>query len=295
MEKVKVAAVQMNLVQCTSEKDFFEVLDKLVYESAQNGAKIVSFPEDLGFCVAWAKESFRINNIMFGIEPEFNSLTFKNKIEQFANWIVSKLNLKFMGEWLSQKRISDIIKRVFKKLAKKHGVVIISGTVYERKIDGIYNTCYVFDYDGKLAGSYDKHKLVPLEIAWGVKPGFKPYPIYTKDYDIGVVICYDLDDTNWINEIVRNGAQMIFAPSGGWRPYPDYPFDAERESPQLKRSVENKISIVKPYCCGWLFPGLYFQGHTQIVDMNGEILAESVDWGQEKIFYAEIPLKKKLY
>lgn len=295
MEKVKVAAIQLNLVQCTSEKDFFEVLDKLVSESVANGAKIVSFPEDLGFCIAWAKESFRVNNIMFGIEPEFESFSFKNKIEQFTNWILSRINLRIMGEWLSQKRISDIIKRVFKKLAKKHKVVVVSGTVYERKFNGIYNTCYVYDNNGNLAGSYDKYKLVPLEKAWGVKSGKKPYPIYTKDYSIGVAICYDLDDANWINEIVRNGAQMIFSPSGGWRPYPDYPFDAEKETPQLKRSAEYRISIVRPYCCGWLFPGLYFQGHTQIVGPQGEILAQSTDWDKEKIFYADIPLKKKLY
>jgi len=232
---------------------------------------------------------------MMGVEPQMQPLSFKNNLEKFANWLLSKISLKPMGEWLSQKRISNIIKRVFRKLALKHKVIIVSGTVYERKIDGIYNVCYVFDDDGTLAGSYDKYKLVPLEKSWGVKPGKNCYPIYAKNYNIGVVICYDLDDSQWISKMVRNGAQLIIAPSGGWRPYPDYPFDYENETPQLKRSVENNISIVKPYCCGWLFPGLYFQGHTQIVGPKGQILAESVDWGKQEIFYADVPLRKKLY
>ena len=90
------------------------------------------------------------------------------------------------------------------------------------------------------------------------------------------------------------GAQFLVAPSGGWRPYPDYPFDKIAESPQLKRSIENNISIVRPYCCGWLFPALYFQGHTQIVGPDGSILAESEDWGKEKIFCVDLPLKPRI-
>lgn len=295
MEKVKVAAIQLNMIQCTSENDFFNILDSLVKEAISNNAKIVCFPEDLGFCVAWAKSSFVVNNIMANNQPEVKILSFKNNLEKLSNWVVSKLDLRKMGNWLAQKRISDIMKRVFRKLAKKHKVIIISGSFYEQKITGIYNVCYVYDNDGNLAGSYSKYKLVPLEISWGVKSGKNCYPIYTKDYNIGVVICYDLDDTVWINQMVRNGAQLIFAPSAGWRPYPNYPFDYEKETPQIKRSIENNISIIRPYCCGWLFPGLYFQGRTQIVGPDGVILAESTEFDKQKIFYADVPLRKKNY
>ena len=72
------------------------------------------------------------------------------------------------------------------------------------------------------------------------------------------------------------------------------PFDKEKEQPQISRSIENQISIIRPYCCGWLFPALYFQGHTQIVGQDGEILAESTDWEKQKIFYADLALKPKI-
>jgi predicted amidohydrolase len=92
----------------------------------------------------------------------------------------------------------------------------------------------------------------------------------------------------------QNGADFIVAPSGGWRPYPDYPFDKSKEQPQIQRSKENSICIVRPYCCGWLSPGLYFQGHTQIVGQNGEILTESTNWDQQNIFYADIALRSQI-
>ena len=294
MNKIKIAAIQLNLVQCTSELDFYNLLDSLVKESVSNGAKIVCFPEDLGFCLAWAKESYRIECIRQNVDPGIKTLGAKSWLESLIDTILSRIKLNRMGEWLSQKRISDIIKRTFKKLACNNNVIIISGSVYERKLTGIYNICYVYEPDGRLAGSYAKKKLVPIEVAWGVKSGNQNTPIKTSLVDIGVVICYDLDDPLFIKEMTDNGAQFLVAPSGGWRPYPNYPFDKEKEQPQLARSIENQISIIRPYCCGWLFPALYFQGHTQIVGQDGEILAESTDWEKQKIFYADLALKPKI-
>lgn len=294
MDTIKIAAIQLNLVQCTSEHDFYVYLNRMVKEAVSNGAKVICFPEDLGFCLAWAKESYRIECIRQNIDPQITSLGVKNWFEKLADLILSKIKLNKMGEWLSQKRISDIIKRTFKKLAIENKIIIVSGSVYERKLTGIYNLCYVYESNGKLAGTYAKKKLVPIEIAWGVKSGNQNTPIKTDLVDIGVVICYDLDDPLFIKEMTDNGAQFLVAPSGGWRPYPNYPFDKEKEQPQIPRSIENQISIVRPYCCGWLFPALYFQGHTQIVGPGGKILVESTDWNKQKIFYADLALRPKI-
>ncbi len=287
--KIKVAAVQLDLVQCKSEKQFYHLINDLTKEAVKNGAQIVTFPEDLGFCLAWAKESYRIQQIRSGNEATFQPLGLKNWLERFSDWLFSKIKLNAMGEWLAQTRITNIIKRVFSQISLENNVVIVSGSVYEKRFDGIYNICYVFDDDGSVAGSYCKKKLVPIETSWGVKPGNSDEPIQTRNFKIGVVICYDLDDPNFIKSMCDKGAQFLVAPSGGWRPYPGYPFDKEKESPQIQRSIENQIIIVRPYCCGWLKPGLYFQGHTQIVGPGGEILAESIDWSRQKIFYAEVP------
>ena len=293
METLKVAAVQMNMVQCWSEKQFYHLIDNLTKKAVQNEAKIVVFPEDLGFCLAWAKESYRVNQIRNGNEINVQPLAVKNFLEKFSDWLFSKIKLNKMGEWVSQFRIASIIRRVFSKVALQNNVIIVSGSVYERRFDGIYNICYVYDSDGSKCGEYAKYKLVPLEKSWGVKSGKSSDPIKTSLCDIGVCICYDLDDPIFIKNMCDKGAQFLVAPSGGWRPYPDYPFDKIAESPQLQRSVENNISIVRPYCCGWLFPALYFQGHTQIVGPDGSVLAESQDWGKEKIFCLDLPIKAR--
>ena len=293
MKNIKVAAVQMNMVQCWSEKQFYFTIDNLVKKSKSLGAEIVVFPEDIGFCLAWVKESARVQNIRTGTEQKVDILSTKTFFENLSSWFLSKIKLHQMGEWLSQYKISNIIQNTFSRVAYHNNIVIVSGSVYERKINGIFNVCYVFDKDGSVCGEYAKHKLVPLEISWNVKPGNSTKPIKTKDFDIGVCICYDLDDKNLIKNICENGAQLVVAPSGGWRPYPNYPFDKTKECPQIDRAKENNISIVKPYCCGWLFPGLYFQGHTQIVGPKGEILAESSEWGKEKIFCLDVPIKDR--
>jgi predicted amidohydrolase len=294
MKTLKIAAIQLNLVQCESECHFYNILDKLVSQAVREGAEVIAFPEDLGFCLAWAKESFVVSKIRKNEEKNLEILSTKSYLEKLFDFLISKIKLNKMGEWLSQKRISDIIKRVFKKLAIQNKVIIISGSVYESKFTGIYNMCYIYEPDGRLAGSYAKRKLVPIEISWGVKSGTSETPIKTSKADIGLVICYDLDDSKFIKKMCDNGAQFIVAPSGGWRPYPDYPFDKNREQPQIQRSIENNISIIRPYCCGWLFPGLYFQGHTQIVDQNGNVITESLDWSEQKIFYADIALKTQI-
>ena len=79
----------------------------------------------------------------------------------------------------------------------------------------------------------------------------------------------------------------MFAPSNGWRPFPGYPFDYKKETPQIERAKENGFSIVRPYCSGWMFP-LYFQGHTQIVDALGNVVAKSLTRNKTEVVTAEL-------
>lgn len=285
----KVAMVQLSMEQCWTEKGFYRYIESYVKESKEKGAEIVVFPEDIGFCIAWVKEAKRIENIRQNIEVE--ELSVKTAFENFIDWIILKLNLRAMGEWLAQKIISRIVHRVFAILADKYAVVIVSGSIYVRKIDGIYAVSYVFDTDGRLVGEFEKHKLVSIEQAWGVKEGRTNKPINTSLGNIGVCICYDLDDSEFIKSIVDNGADFIVAPSGGFRPYPNYPFDFAKETPQIQRSKENNIFVLRPYCAGWIFPGLYFQGHTMAIDNTGKIIAKSASKDDGEVIVVDVDLK----
>jgi hypothetical protein len=114
---IKVAAVQLDLVQCKNEKQFYHLINDLTKEAVKNGAQIVTFPEDLGFCLAWAKESYRIQQIRSGNELTFQPLGLKNWLEKFSDWLFSKIKLNGMGEWLAQTRITNIIKGVRRQMA----------------------------------------------------------------------------------------------------------------------------------------------------------------------------------
>ena len=285
----KVAMVQLSMEQCWTENGFYKYIESYVKESKEKGAEIVVFPEDIGFCIAWVKEAKRIENIRKNVEVE--DLSLKSAFENFIDWLILKLNLRAMGEWLAQKIISRIVHRVFAILADKYEVVIVSGSIYVRKIDGIYAVSYVFEKDGRLLGEFEKHKLVSIEKAWGVMEGRTNKPINTSAGNIGVCICYDLDDSEFIKSIVDNGADFIVAPSGGFRPYPNYPFDFEKETPQIQRAKENNIFVLRPYCAGWIFPGIYFQGHTMAVDNNGKVIAKSKSKDNGEVIVVDVDLK----
>lgn len=256
---VKVTSVQLNLKQCFTEKVFYAFIENVFKQSE---ADVLIFPEDISFCLAWVKEE------------SIQSLSLKSSVEKFTSYILSRINLNKMGNWISEPKIERIIRRTFQSLTKKYNKVAVAGSIYVQRPKGKYNSSLVFD-NGEFVGEYLKQNLVPLEISWGIKGDYNSNPIQTSKGNIGVCICYDLNDPNVCMKLKKNGADYIVAPSSGWRPYPWYPFDRKTECPQIYRAVENDIVIFRPFCCGFIFPGLYFQGHSMIVGKYGEIIKES--------------------
>jgi predicted amidohydrolase len=126
---------------------------------------------------------------------------------------------------------------------------------------------------------------VGIEKAWGVKSVYNPVPVLIDDTKVGLAICFDINDPQYTKDIVENGAEVILVPSNGYRIFPWYPFDESKETPHRQRAQENNIPILRPYCCGWLFPGLYFRGSSEIVNKKGLVLAKPVSKDREEILY----------
>jgi apolipoprotein N-acyltransferase len=59
----------------------------------------------------------------------------------------------------------QIILETFKYLAKKYNCNIITGSFYEKKKDGIYNSIFAIERNGNIIGSASKKDLVGLEKA----------------------------------------------------------------------------------------------------------------------------------
>lgn len=101
----------------------------------------------------------------------------------------------------------------FCQLAKKHGIWIIPGTMFQKKDDKIFNTASVINPEGKVVGRYNKlFPFYPYET--GVTGGDEFLIFDVPDVGrFGITICYDM----WFPETSRtlavNGVDVILHPT----------------------------------------------------------------------------------
>lgn len=98
------------------------------------------------------------------------------------------------------------------KLAKKHGLWLLPGTLYETAKAGYYNTAPVIDPAGEFVGAYRKiYPWRPLEKSLAGKEFFV-FDIPGR-MRLGVCICYD----QWFPEVIRQlawmGAEAVLCPT----------------------------------------------------------------------------------
>ena len=272
---MKVCAVQLNLKHCFSSASFQNYLEKQVFENLLVQPDIICFPENINYCLLFAKQE------------KYFSLSVKNFFESWFDKIISKLDISLIFRFINIKNQEKIILQTMSNLAKKYNVHLITGTYYEKKFDGIYNSMALIDPEGEVVGKASKKYLVGFEKALKLQTQFEPIVLETRLGEVGLCVCFDLNDEYYISKFKKEGANILFAPSNGWRPFPGYPFDYKKETPQIERAKENGFTIVRPYCAGWMFP-LYFQGHTQIVDALGNVVAKSATKNNTEVITAEL-------
>lgn len=101
----------------------------------------------------------------------------------------------------------------FQELARKYGIWLLPGSMFERDGDQIYNTASVIDPDGHVVGRYRKmFPFYPYEE--GVASGHEFFVFDVADVGrFGVSICYDM----WFPETSRTlaamGAEVILHPT----------------------------------------------------------------------------------
>ncbi len=105
------------------------------------------------------------------------------------------------------------IEEEFRKMAAKHYIWLIPGSMYESDGDKIFNTTMVINPDGEVIGRYRKmFPFYPYEV--GISPGTEFLLFDVPDVGrFGVSICYDM----WFPETSRTlavqGAEVILHPS----------------------------------------------------------------------------------
>jgi len=109
---------------------------------------------------------------------------------------------------------------VLSESARKNGVVLVGGTIYEKEGSSRFNTCLVFDEKGRTLSKYRKVH-IPQDEHYYEQDYFKSGDRYvvakTTRGTVGTLVCFD----QWYPEAARVnrllGAEVIFYPTAiGW-------------------------------------------------------------------------------
>jgi apolipoprotein N-acyltransferase len=140
---------------------------------------------------------------------------------------------------------------------------------------GLRNEATVISPQGEFLGVFGKDH--PVVFAGETSLSQGSYPVYdTPLGKIATIICYDMDYTDTVRKMVRQGAQLVGVPSQDWGSIADKHF-----THVVFRAVENRVAMVKA-------DGSF---DSAIIDPNGRILALEIHpEGGEATLVADVPL-----
>lgn len=155
-------------------------------------------------------------------------------------------------------------------LAKTYHIHIVGGSVANCKADGIYNTTYVVNRQGEIAGTYDKvHVFTPGGEDRAFRAGNR-LNVFTLDgITMASIICYDLRFAEWVRMAALAGAKVLFVPAA----WPDVRID-HWQILNRARAIENQMVVAAVNNCG-IAGSFHFGGHSMIVDPLGTVLGEA--------------------
>jgi len=192
--------------------------------------------------------------------------------------------------------------QTFRRLARRHKVVVIA-SLFEQRAPGVYhNTAAVIDADGSLAGVYRKMH-IPDDPLFYEKfyftpgdTGFRAWP--TKYGRVGVLICWD----QWFPEAARltalQGADFLIYPTAiGWHPREKAKLGARQkgawETIQRAHAVANGCFVAAVNRVGHEAPaggdGIEFWGGSFVAGTSGEVLAQA-STDREEVLLADVDL-----
>lgn len=194
----------------------------------------------------------------------------------------------------------------FRKVAQKHGVVIIA-SLFEKRASGLYhNTAVIIDADGSVLGVYRKMH-IPDDPLFYEKFYFTPGDTGFRAWDtkfgrIGVLICWD----QWYPEAARltamQGAEILFYPTAiGWHPKEKAEYGVNQhgawETIQRSHAVANGCYVAAINRVGHEIldgvggDGLEFWGQTFVAGTSGQIIAKA-STDKEEVLIVPVELAK---
>ena len=211
---------------------------------------------------------------MFVHKEKKNNLQEIEKHLSYINRVFPQVNMVVFPELSATDKLVDIkdqaeklpgnLTDFFSGLAKKYGIWLVPGSIYERSEDDIYNTSLVLSPKGDLIGKYRKrYPWCPYE---KTIPGTDPFVFTIEGVGkVGLMICYDLWFPEVARDIVNLGAELILVPTmttTGDRP--------QEQVITRATAITQQCYIVS--CNGVGYGGV---GGSIIVDPDGNVLQKS--------------------
>lgn len=165
-------------------------------------------------------------------------------------------------------RTPEILDRL-SEMARRSGTVI-TGSLPEKAGSAIYNTLYVVDADGRMAGHYRKiHLFSLMDEGQSFSPGECAATCDTACGRLGLMVCYDLRFPELCRVLAVNDAEIVVVPAQ----WPSARI-THWETLLSARAIENQVFVIGTNRCGE-DPDLSFSGHSRIISPFGEILADA--------------------
>ena len=172
-------------------------------------------------------------------------------------------------------RVEGPTVQLMRKLAKKHGMVLVV-PIYETPQTGTYyNTAVVIDADGEVLGIYRKNHIPHCPPGFWEKFYFKPgnmgYPVFQTRYGkVGVYICYDRHFPDGARILGLKGAEIVFNPSATVAGLSEYLWKLE----QPAHAVANQYFVGAINRVGWEKPWKFgeFYGQSYFCDPRGQMI-----------------------
>lgn len=183
---------------------------------------------------------------------------------------------------------TEILDR-FCLLAKRHKVMICTGSMAWEHEGRIYNKSHLINADGAVVHSYSKCHLFDVDVddlhvreSAVFSPGNEIAVAATDIGMVGIEICYDIRFPEFTREMALQGAEIILVPSV----FSHITGAAHWHSFMKTRATENQLFLaaVSPARSN-AEKGYRAYGHSMVVSPWGEILAEAGE--EETIVYTE--------
>lgn len=225
-----------------------------------------------------------------GTEITANLATTAQLIQQAAAegaaLIVLPENFALMGKTETDKLLAREILGVgpiqdfLAQQAQQHKIWIVGGTVPLVSPDPqkVYNSCIVYDANGKQIACYHKIHLFDAQVKLDVEvyeesktvaPGAQTVVIDTPVGRLGLAICYDLRFAELFHTLTNQGAQIIALPTA----FTAKTGQAHWEVLTRARAIENFCYFVGSCQSGKHANDRETFGHSLIIDPWGSVLA----------------------